>query len=102
MSEEATLDQQSSELEAEAKAGVMTKADLVDEVARGVQLSKKQAETIVNIVSDSIVDSLRSGQKIEQHCFGSFRLLYRKSPPGSTPTTGQQVGGQSKEIPKVK
>ena len=46
-------------------AGVMTKAELVDEVARVVQLTKKQAETIVNIVFDSIVDSLRAGQKIE-------------------------------------
>ena len=46
----------------EQKAGVMTKAELVDEVARVVQLTKKQAETIVNIVFDSIVDSLRAGQ----------------------------------------
>ena len=62
----------------EAKAGVMTKAELVDEVARVVQLTKKQAETIVNIVFDSIVDSLRSGQKIELRGFGSFRLRSRK------------------------
>jgi len=47
----------------EGKAGVMTKAELVDEVARVVHLTKKQAETIVNIVFDSIVEHLRSGQK---------------------------------------
>ena len=35
-----------------AAAGVMTKAELVDEVARVVQLTKKQAETIVNIFFD--------------------------------------------------
>src|SRR5688500_19254932 len=58
----------------ELNAGVMTKAELVDEVARVVQLTKKQAETIVNIVFDSIVDSLRAGQKIELRGFGSFRL----------------------------
>ena len=62
----------------ESKAGVMTKAELVDEVARVVQLTKKQAETIVNIVFDSIVDSLRSGQKIVLRGFGSFRLRCRK------------------------
>src|SRR5256885_3658639 len=84
MSEEATLDQQSEqEPESETKAGVMTKAELVDEVARVVQLTKKQAETIVNIVFDSIVDSLRAGQKIELRGFGSFRLRSRKSRTGA-------------------
>ena len=32
--------------EAPGSAGVMTKAELVDEVARVVQLTKKQAETL--------------------------------------------------------
>ena len=56
MSEEAPLDHLEPEDEIEGKAGVMTKAELVDEVARVVQLTKKQAETIVNIVFDSIVE----------------------------------------------
>jgi integration host factor subunit beta len=101
MSEEATLDQQ-SELEPEAKAGVMTKAELVDEVARVVQLTKKQAETIVNIVFDSIVDSLRAGQKIELRGFGSFRLRSRKSRTGRNPKTGEKVEVPSKKIPYFK
>ncbi|HVT04237.1 MAG TPA: HU family DNA-binding protein, partial [Thermoanaerobaculia bacterium] len=50
----------------------MTKAELVEEVSRTVQLTKKQAESIVNIVFDSIVQSLRSGEKIELRGFGSF------------------------------
>ncbi len=103
MSEEATLDQQSElEPESEAKAGVMTKAELVDEVARVVQLTKKQAETIVNIVFDSIVDSLRAGQKIELRGFGSFRLRSRKSRTGRNPKTGEKVEVPSKKIPYFK
>src|SRR5204863_2762698 len=86
----------------EAKAGVMTKAELVDEVARVVQLTKKQAETIVNIVFDSIVDSLRSGQKIELRGFGSFRLRSRKSRTGRNPKTGEKVEVPSKKIPYFK
>ena len=104
MSEEATLDQQ-SELEPEesvANAGVMTKAELVDEVARVVQLTKKQAETIVNIVFDSIVESLRAGQKIELRGFGSFRLRSRKSRTGRNPKTGEKVEVPSKKIPYFK
>ena len=88
--------------EAPAAAGVMTKAELVDEVARVVQLTKKQAETIVNIVFDSIVESLRAGQKIELRGFGSFRLRSRKSRTGRNPKTGERVEVPSKKIPYFK
>ncbi|MEO8033711.1 MAG: integration host factor subunit beta [Acidobacteriota bacterium] len=88
--------------ETEAKAGVMTKAELVDEVAHVVQLTKKQAETIVNIVFDSIVESLRAGEKIELRGFGSFRLRSRKSRTGRNPKTGEKVEVPSKKIPYFK
>jgi len=96
------LDDETQSSEGENKAGVMTKAELVDEVARVVQLTKKQAETIVNIVFDSIVDSLRSGQKIELRGFGSFRLRNRKSRTGRNPKTGEKVEVPSKKIPYFK
>jgi integration host factor subunit beta len=106
--QEGTLDEredldleQDEELE-DGGAGVMTKAELVDEVARVVQLTKKQAETIVNIVFDSIVDSLRAGQKIELRGFGSFRLRSRKSRTGRNPKTGEKVEVPSKKIPYFK
>src|SRR2546425_11712234 len=102
MREEATLDYPSESKRTESKAGVMTKAELVDEVARVVQLTKKQAVTIVNIVFDSIVDSLRSGQKIELRGFGSFRLRSRKSRTGRNPKTGEKVEVPSKKIPYFK
>lgn len=84
------------------KPGVMTKAELVDEVANVVQLTKKQAETIVNIVFDSIVASLRAGEKIELRGFGSFRLRNRKSRTGRNPKTGEKVDVPSKKIPYFK
>jgi integration host factor subunit beta len=86
----------------ELNSGVMTKAELVDEVAKVVQLTKKQAETIVNIVFDSIVESLRAGQKIELRGFGSFRLRSRKSRTGRNPKTGEKVEVPSKKIPYFK
>jgi integration host factor subunit beta len=108
MMQEETLDEREElEIEREGEleddgAGVMTKAELVDEVARVVQLTKKQAETIVNIVFDSIVDSLRAGQKIELRGFGSFRLRSRKSRTGRNPKTGEKVEVPSKKIPYFK
>jgi integration host factor subunit beta len=103
MSEEASVvDSDLPEQDSESKTGVMTKAELVDEVASVVQLTKKQAETIVNIVFDSIVDSLRNGQKIELRGFGSFRLRNRKSRTGRNPKTGEKVEVPSKKIPYFK
>src|SRR5882757_3654764 len=103
MREEDAVDHESEDLDKnETKAGVMTKAELVDEVARVVQLTKKQAETIVNIIFDSIVDSLRTGQKIELRGFGSFRLRSRKSRTGRNPKTGEKVEVPSKKIPYFK
>lgn len=103
MSEEASVvDSDLQEQDSESKTGVMTKAELVDEVASVVQLTKKQAETIVNIVFDSIVESLRNGQKIELRGFGSFRLRNRKSRTGRNPKTGEKVEVPSKKIPYFK
>jgi integration host factor subunit beta len=96
------VDETMNEFDEVSKPGVMTKAELVDEVAHAVQLTKKQAETIVNIVFDSIVESLRAGQKIELRGFGSFRLRSRKSRTGRNPKTGEKVDVPSKKIPYFK
>ena len=55
----------------------MTKAELVDGVAKNSGLSKKDAEVIVQTVLESIIESLRSGEKVELRGFGSFRLRDR-------------------------
>ena len=63
----------------------MTKADLIDEVAKNSDLSKKDAEAIVQAVLDSIVESLKGGGKVELRGFGSFRLRERSSREGRNP-----------------
>jgi integration host factor subunit beta len=80
----------------------MTKAELIDEVSRVSNLTKKHAEIIVNTVFDSIVDSLRAGEKIELRGFGSFRLRERGSRTGRNPKTGDKVQVPSKRIPYFK
>jgi integration host factor subunit beta len=80
----------------------MTKAQLVEEVARTTQLTKKHAELIVNTVFDSIVQSLRDGEKIELRGFGSFRIRQRGARIGRNPKTGAQVDVPPKRIPYFK
>ena len=80
----------------------MTKADLVEEVAKHSGLSKKDAEIIVQTVLDSIVESLKSGEKIELRGFGSFRLRERTSREGRNPKTGEKVFVPAKKVPYFK
>jgi integration host factor subunit beta len=80
----------------------MTKADLVDEVVRASKLSKKQAETIVNTVFESIVGALQGDDKIELRGFGSFRVRRRRSRQGRNPKTGDRVHVPEKRIPYFK
>ena len=51
----------------------MTKADLIDEVSKLSNLTKKETETIVNTIFDNITDALAQGDKVELRGFGSFR-----------------------------
>lgn len=80
----------------------LTKAELVEEVARVTQLTKKQAEEIVNTVFLTIVDSLRDGRKIELRGFGSFRIRSRGARVGRNPKTGERVEVPPKRIPYFK
>ena len=75
----------------------MTKAELVERVAKNTQLTKKHAEVIVNTVFESIVDSLKDGEKIELRGFGSFRIRERGSRIGRNPKTGARVDVPSHE-----
>ena len=69
----------------------MTKADLVERVANEAEMTKKDAEQLVEIVFDSIIDSLNNGEKIELRGFGSFRVRERNSRKGRNPKTGAAV-----------
>src|SRR5260370_7133400 len=77
----------------------MTKAELVEEVARTTQLTKKHAEIIVNTVFDSIVDSLKAGAKIELRGFGSFRIRHRGAGTARNPTTRHNAKLPPQRIP---
>jgi integration host factor subunit beta len=80
----------------------MTKADLIDDVARAVEMSRKDSEVIVETIFESIVKSLRSGDKIEIRGFGSFRTRKRDARVGRNPKTGERVEVPAKRIPYFK
>jgi integration host factor subunit beta len=80
----------------------MTKAELVEEVSKVSDLSKKHSEIIVETVFKSIIDALHRGEKIELRGFGSFRLRSRDSRKGRNPKTGDKVDVPPKRVPYFK
>jgi len=80
----------------------MTKADLVEEVVKVSNVSKKHAEVIVNTVFSSIIEALQQDDKIELRGFGSFRVRRRRSRQGRNPKTGDRVEVPEKRIPYFK
>ncbi len=80
----------------------MTKAELIEEVSRVVEMTRKDSEVIVEAIFDSIVRSLRTGDKIEIRGFGSFRTRQRQPRVGRNPKTGTRVEVPSKRIPYFK
>ena len=80
----------------------MTKAELVEEVSRVSDLTKKHSEVIVDTVFKSIIDALHRGEKIELRGFGSFRLRKREPRKGRNPKTGDKVDVPPKKVPYFK
>jgi integration host factor subunit beta len=80
----------------------MTKAVFIEVVSRLAELTRKDSEIIVETIFDSVVRSLRSGDKIEIRGFGSFRTRQRKPRVGRNPKTGARVEVPAKKIPYFK
>ncbi len=76
----------------------MTKADLVEKVAKEAEMTKKDAEQLVEIIFESIVDTLNKGEKIELRGFGSFRVRERDARKGRNPKTGSAVSIPAKRV----
>src|SRR5258708_30257700 len=80
----------------------MTKAELIEEVSRVVEMTRKDSEVIGDAIVDSVVRSLRGGDKIEIRGFGSFRTRQRQPRVGRNPKTGTRVEVPAKRIPYFK
>jgi len=80
----------------------MTKADLVEQVAKQADIPRKQADQVVQVILESITSALQSGEKVELRGFGSFRIRQRGERIGRNPKTGAKVQVPPKKIPYFK
>ncbi len=76
----------------------MTKADLIVEVSRVVEIPRREAEDLVETVLRSIVQALLRGDKVEIRGFGRFDSRQRAGRIGRNPKTGETVEVPAKRI----
>ena len=69
----------------------MTKAELIESVAKRAELPRPKAEDIVNGLFDDIVGALKRGDKVNISGFGTFAVAERKGRTGRNPKTGEAI-----------
>jgi nucleoid DNA-binding protein len=77
----------------------MTKAELVDQVAATVPLTKHQTETVITGFLQGLMEALQAGDHVELRGFGSFRLRHRQAREGRNPRTGDPVPIPATAVP---
>lgn len=69
----------------------MTKADIIEAIHQKVGVSKKEAADLVELVFDTIKDTLSKGEKIKISGFGNFVVRDKRPRTGRNPQTGQAI-----------
>ena len=83
----------------------MNKAELIDELARRVDLAKTDATRAVDALfgTDGIItSSLKSGDKVQITGFGSFQARKREARTGRDPRTGNPIEIKASTQPAFK
>ena len=69
----------------------MTKADIIEGVYEKVGFSKKESAEIVELVFDTVKETLERGDKIKISGFGNFQVRHKKARVGRNPQTGKEI-----------
>ncbi|QUY45555.1 HU family DNA-binding protein [Acaryochloris marina] len=77
----------------------MNKGELVDEIAENTEVTKKQADTILTALTDIIIETVSSGEKVILVGFGSFEARDRKAKDGRNPQTGKKLKIPATRVP---
>lgn len=80
----------------------MNKADLVSAVAEKADLTKREAEKVVNAVFASIEEALAAGDKVQLVGFGTFEVREREARKGRNPQTGDEISIPATKVPAFK
>ena len=77
----------------------MVKSDLIEKLKIRTDLSRNQAEKVVDIFFDAISAALSKGDRAEIRGFGSFSVNSYEAYLGRNPKTGSRIQVPSKKLP---
>jgi DNA-binding protein HU-beta len=80
----------------------MTKAELVEAVAKSAKLTKAAAEKAVGAFIGSVGDALKKGDRVTLVGFGTFEVAQRKARTGRNPQTGKEIKIAAAKVPKFR
>ena len=80
----------------------MNKATLIASIAEKAGLNKKQAEAALTAFTDTVVDALKAGDKVQLMGFGTFEIKDRAARIARKPSTGETIEIPAKKAPVFK
>ena len=80
----------------------MNKTDLISAVAEKTGLSKKDADSAVNAMLSTIVDTVAKNEKVQIVGFGTFELRSRSERQGRDPRTNSPITIPASRVPAFK
>lgn len=80
----------------------MNKAELIDAMAAGADLSKADAKKALDAFVDATSVALKGGDRVALVGFGSFSVSERAARIGRNPQTGKEIQIAAKKVVKFK
>ena len=80
----------------------MNKRELIDTVAANAEITKKEADAVVNATLDAIIEGLAKEGKVVLPGFGSFEVRNKTAREGRNPRTGKSMKIKASKAPKFK
>lgn len=78
----------------------MTKADIIEKMAKDAEISKTAAGMALNSFIDCVTVSVKKGTKVTIVGFGTFSQSKRKARKGRNPQTGEEIKIKASKTPK--
>jgi DNA-binding protein HU-beta len=78
----------------------MTKAELVEKMAKDADISKAAAGKTLESLIDAIVKTVKKGNKVALVGFGTFSVSKRKARTGRNPQTGATIKIAARKVPR--
>ncbi|MDQ6749462.1 MAG: HU family DNA-binding protein [Actinomycetota bacterium] len=78
----------------------MNKTELSEAIAKRAQLSKRDAQSAVDAMVETVSDELRKGREVAITGFGKFHVAKRGARQGRNPATGEAIKIKASKSPK--